>query len=140
MNDEQAEIKILGQSYSALGIAVVKGWGFPQNVIAGMRRLPDGIIAKPRSAPDYLCATVNLSNELCQVVASISYQDKDLALKKLCDRYRNVNKVSESILLNALEHGLEQLMNRAEIFEINVSESAVVRNAMIWLMSNELDD
>jgi hypothetical protein len=31
-------------------------------------------------------------------------------------------------------------MNRAEIFEINVSESAVVRNAMIWLMSNELDD
>jgi HD-like signal output (HDOD) protein len=136
MTDDQAEIKVLGLSYSELGIGVVKGWNFSPSIIAGMRRLPKGNIGNPHTGADYLCATVNLANDLCNIIATTPYEENDHSLQQLCERYRNAIKVTKEDLLNALDNAIQDLMGRSEILEINISESTLIKNAMVWLTQN----
>jgi HD-like signal output (HDOD) protein len=136
MTDEQAEISVLGLTCCELGAAVSRAWNFPPRVTQGMRKITDAEIRKPRTSEDYLHLAVNLSNEFCRIIARVPYDQKDNALQRLCERYRGAIKASPSILLNALEKGLQDMVDRSEILDLHISESPLIRNAMGWLVDD----
>jgi hypothetical protein len=98
-----------------------------------MEKLPAGEKVGPvQGESSRLKATVNMSNELCQIAASTSPNEKSQALNKLRFRYRDVLDMPERKLNEAIESGLQQLSQRAMTLGINTARSQVVHKARAW--------
>ena len=132
ISEESASIQVLGLSYNELGVGIARSWNFPDQLLAGMRKLPSGAIKKPQGNGARLSVTVNLSNELCAVAAVTKPQDKDEALGQLCERYENVVEVSKPMLVNALENGLQELSKRSGVLGINMAISPLLKKIQKW--------
>lgn len=137
ISEEQAAVKVLGLSYNELGIGVAKSWNFPSQMIAAMRKLPDGKIRKPAGGIDQMTVTVNLANELSRIAAITSLPEKALALRRLTERYGAVAQVSERMLSKALDNGLKELAQRAGIIGINTSKSPLLKKIGTWVGHTE---
>jgi class 3 adenylate cyclase/HD-like signal output (HDOD) protein len=60
---------VMGLSYEELGISIAEEWRLPAQVIASMRKPPEGgIFSKPENETDRLNNVVNFSTELCSII------------------------------------------------------------------------
>lgn len=132
LTEEKAAIKVLGLSYSSLGIGVAKIWHLPANIIAGMQKLSGEKIKKPYGDVEMMTVAVNLANELCAVAAVSKPQDKGKLLRQLCERFRQAVSVSEQGLSAALESGLLELPKRAEIIGIDMTKNPLLDKVSKW--------
>lgn len=131
-SEENASLHVLGLTYSDLGTGIAKSWNFPDQLLAGMRKLPDGKIRKPRSDIDRLCVAVNLANDLCSVAAITKPQDKEQSLNQLCELYEDALDISKPMLANALETGLQELSKRSGILGVNMAKSPLLAKIQKW--------
>lgn len=131
-NEEQAAFKVLGISYSELGLGVARTWNFPPRLLAGMRKLGGGKLRALHGDMDYLTATVNLANELCAAAATTEIGEKGKALRELSARYSAAMKVSEREMGKALDAGLDELANRAAVLGISPGNSALLQKVSRW--------
>ena len=132
ISEEQASVKVLGMSYNQLGIGVAESWKFPQRLLSGMRKLPQGKVRKPQNDVDQLCVAVNLANELCMVSAMTEAREKSSELQKLSERYGSATHATEKRLANALESGLNHLFERASVLGIVSGKSPLLRRIRVW--------
>ena len=133
MTEDKAAVKVLGLSFNDLGIGVARYWNFPPDMVAAMRKLPEGKIRKPGNGLDRLNLTVNLANELSQLAAITSLPDKEHALSRLKARYQDVVQTSERELSRALDSGLKDLSQRAVLLGISTSQSPMLRKIGKWV-------
>ena len=131
-SEDQAARKVLGVTYSDLGIGIAKSWNFPERLLAGMQKLAGEKIKKPRSELESLTVTVNLANELCAIAGNTSVTEKPKSLKQLSKRYENAITVSEQQLGKALESGLKELVTRASVLGINTAQSPLMKRINTW--------
>lgn len=132
LTEEKASIKVLGLSYSELGIGVAKAWHLPSSIIAGMQKLSGEKIKKPYGDTEMMSVMVNLANELCAVASVSKPQDKGKLLRQLCERYRQAIPVSEAGLSTALESGLWELSKRAGIIDIDLAKNPLLNKVSKW--------
>lgn len=132
LSEEKAAIKVLGLSYSTLGISVAKIWNLPSSIIAGMQKLSGEKIKKPYGDVELMAVTVNLANELCAVAAASKPKDKEKLLRQLCERYRQAMPVSEQGLSAVLEKGLQELSKRAGIIGIDMAKTPLLNKVSKW--------
>lgn len=130
--EDKASMKVLGITYSDLGIGVAKSWNFPDRLVAGMQKLSGGKIRKSRNELEHLTVTVNLANELCAIAGSTDNPDKPKALRQLSKRYEDAVTISEQQLGKALESGLKELSARAGILSINISKNTLMQRINAW--------
>lgn len=137
VTEDEAAVKILGLTYNELGIGVARHWNFPEQMVAAMRKLPEGKLQKPAGGLDQLNITVNLANELSQLAAITGLPDKEHALRLLKQRYDAVSAVSERTLERALDNGLKELAARASLFGISTSKSPLLKKIGKWVGHEE---
>lgn len=131
-SEKNSSIKVLGMSYTELGLGVAHSWHFPPRLIAGMRKLAVEKIPPTKDDLDCLTAAVNLSHELCRVATSSTEEDKHLSLCKLAKRYENAIKVSERQLSIALEKGLNELTRQSMVLGVSISNNPLLVSVRKW--------
>lgn len=132
LDEESAAIQVIGLSYNELGIGIARSWNFPDQLLAGMRKIPGDKIRKPQGTNDQLSITVNLANELCTVAAVTRPQDKEEALSRLCERYQQAVALTKPMLANVLESSMLELSKRAGILGINMAKSPLLKKIQKW--------
>ncbi|MDP2695339.1 MAG: HDOD domain-containing protein [Gallionella sp.] len=131
-NEEIAAARVLGCSYSELGMSVAHTWKFPLRLLTGMRQLPAGKIPAPEGEMDKLTATINLAHDLCDLVSSSHTQNKQARLAELVERYENAGNISRDRISSAFDAGLTEIGERAAIFGIGIAESPLLSRAHQW--------
>ncbi len=130
--EEKAAIKVIGISYSELGLAVGRSWNFPPRLIAGMRKLAAGKVGAAQGDMDYLTVTINLAHELCEIAASSTAQNKHQSLCDLVKRYEGATRVTERELSSAIDVGLGELNQRAGMLGISIGNSPLLTRMSKW--------
>ena len=131
-SEANASIKVLGISYTELGLGVAHSWNFPPRLIAGMRQLTDEKVRAANSDLDLLTVTVNLAHELCEIAAYSPVENKHKLLTALSKRYENATKASVRELSSSLDTGLIELNRRAGILGIGISRSPLLDRVRKW--------
>ncbi len=130
--EEKAAVKVLGISYTELGLAVGRSWNFPPRLIAGMRKLAAGKVGPAQGDLDYLTVTINLAHELCEIAASTTAQNKHQSLCDLAKRYEGATRVSERELSAAIDVGMSELNRRSEILSVSIAKSPLLARVRKW--------
>lgn len=123
LSEVAASVRALGISFEELGIGIARNWGFPPAIINSMRRLPPGTVRRPTTRDESLRVLASFSNELCQVVASSSVDQRSRALQSVLDRFGNSLQVGERQLQQLLSSALAQLGQVAAILHVNLQQS-----------------
>ncbi len=133
VDEDYAGMKVLGVSYSELGIGIAKTWNFPARLISGMQRIKDGEIAMPTSDIGHVSVTVNMANELCAMATVGDPKQKQEALNKIRARYAIARPITEEQLSAALEKGLEDMSLRAQVLGLDTTNSVALKKLRVWL-------
>ncbi len=131
-SEDKAASKVLGVTYTDLGLAVAHSWNFPPRLVAGMRKLGPGKIQEAHGDIDNLTVMVNLAHELCEISSSTDVKEKSRLLQDLANRYENTGKVTEQDLSGALKKGLTELSNRASVLGISSTKNPVIKRVRQW--------
>ncbi|MDO8208566.1 MAG: protein kinase [Gallionella sp.] len=131
-SEVQAAIKVLGITYSELGLAVARSWNFPPRLLAGMRKLSAGRVGPSVGDMDYLTVTINLAHELCEIAASTTVQNKHQSLVNLTKRYAGATRITERELSSAIEVGMTELGQRSVILNISTGKSPLLARVRKW--------
>ncbi len=135
--EERAAVKVLGIAYSELGLAVGRSWNFPPRLIAGIRKLAPGKVAKAQGDLDYLTVTINLAHELCEIASSPTAKNKQQNLIDLAKRYESATRVSEKELSVAIDVGVSELGRRSEVLGLSIVKSPLLAKVRKWSGSVE---
>lgn len=87
MQQEQAEIKVLGMTFSDIGIAIAKQWNFPDTITTGMIRIDPANPGDLSNSDVKLRCIANFANEATSILGSAQGQDEENT-KELLKRYR----------------------------------------------------
>ena len=134
-NEELAAARILGISYSELGMNVARNWNFPQHLISTMRPIADGAVPAPRNDLEQMTARINLAYELCDMSALPGYMDKRERLAELSARYKDAVRISEQDLPGILKNSLEEMGKRSSVLSINTAGSSLLSRMRQWSAS-----
>jgi serine/threonine protein kinase len=139
-DQDKASMKVLGVTYSQLGVSVAQSWHFPPRLIAGMRKLTDKKIHSTHSDLESLTVTVNLAHELCDIAATTPVSDKKKLLINLTKRYENAFNLTERELTHAVKAGLSELMLRTSIMGISTAKNTFLENVRKWIDDNKPEE
>jgi HD-like signal output (HDOD) protein len=87
VNPEIASERILGLSFRKLGLGVAERWGLPKPILGVMSNVP-GLSGRWAHEEDRMVALAEFSNELCEIVATVSAKERPLAIANLLLRHK----------------------------------------------------
>lgn len=84
---EQAEKRVLGMTFSEIGIAIAKQWNFPDTITTGMIRIDPADPGNLSNSDVKLRCIANFANDATSILGSKQGQDEENT-KELLKRYR----------------------------------------------------
>lgn len=130
---EVASAQVLGLSFQDMGIGIARTWGFPEQIVHSMRRLPDGPVKKPETPQDSLRTLAEFCYNLCDLIADTPRDQKAGGLKKIVTRFGSHMPLPEKDLIQALDQALEEIVEYANIFHINLHQCKFGKQLMEWM-------
>lgn len=131
-SDEKAATQVLGLSFEELGIGIAKSWGFPDQLILSMKKMPEGPVKKAHSNADKLRVLAGFSNELCEMIISTPEAERGGALEQLGARYGESLAVSPKQLAALMEKSLQDISQFAAAVNVNLKQTQFARQASQW--------
>ena len=128
----RASTAVLGMSIESLGIGIAHSWGFPDQLVQSMKKLPDGKIRKPTGNVESLRAVAGFSNELCELVLSTPLMERDKALGRLVARFGDSVPMTEKKLVGLLEKAMQEIGQFALAVNVNLKQSDFAQQASKW--------
>ena len=132
LSDTSASTRILGLSFENLGIGIARSWGFPDQLVQSMKKLPDGKIRKCASNAERLRALASFSNELCEVILGTADADRGKVLAKLTLRFGDSVPVTEKQLCGLMERSMQNIAQFALAVNVSLKQSAFAQQASKW--------
>ncbi|MHB1186150.1 HDOD domain-containing protein [Thiobacillus sp.] len=132
LSDVKASIEVLGLSFENLGMGIARNWGFPDQLVQTMKKLPDGKIRKSANNTDKLQALAAFSNELCEIVLRTPDADRGKALARLTTRFGDSLPVTEKQLAGLMEKSMQDIAQFALAVNVNLKQSAFAKQASKW--------
>lgn len=132
LSDAKASTQVMGLSFETLGIGIARSWGFPDQLVQTMKKLPDGKIRKCASNTERLRALAGFSNELCEVILNTPDADRGKALAKLTARYGDSVPVTEKQLSVLMEKSMQDIAQFALAVNVSLKHSAFAQQASKW--------
>ncbi|HEY9199183.1 MAG TPA: HDOD domain-containing protein [Gammaproteobacteria bacterium] len=132
LSDTRVSTEVLGVSFENLGIGIARSWGFPDQLVQSMKKLPDGKIRKSASNVDRLRALAGFSNELCEVILDTPDADRSKALAKLTARFGDTVPVTAEQLSGVMEKSMQDIAQFALVVNVNLKHSDFARQASKW--------
>jgi serine/threonine protein kinase len=137
LSERTASTQVLGISFQDLGRGIAKNWGFPAAIVQSMEALPDGPIRKPTTPEESLRVVSGFSNEVCDLIATVSPEDRNKALRGMTDRFAACLEVSEQQLRATVEQSFTELKELAGILRVNLKQSPFVRQVQLFSGAKE---
>ncbi len=131
-SDDAAVHQVLGTSFEELGMAIARHWGFPDDVVSSMRRMPAGPVKKPATRSDTLHMVVSYSNELCDSIANTPPEERGKALKQIASRYAAGVQFSDEQFKGLMQRAFDELNQFASSLHVNLKQSPFARQAQVW--------
>lgn len=131
-SEDIASAQVLGISYQDLGIGIAHTWGFPEQIVHSMRKLPPGPVPQPASPMDKLRIIASFSNELCDFITSTPHKEKLKAIKTLASRFGDSIPVPEKQLPLTLERALDEITQFASTMLMNLQQSQFGKQVLLW--------
>ena len=132
LSDAKASIEVLGVSYENLGMGVARNWGFPDQLVLSMKKLPAEKIKKAAISTEPLRVLAGFSNELCEVILNTPDADHSKALAKLTARFGDCLPVTEKQLNGLMEKSMQDIAQFALAVNVNLKQSAFAQQATQW--------
>jgi GAF domain-containing protein len=98
-----------------------------------MQKITTQKIKSPQSDIDRLNIATNLANELCFTALRSSEENKTEVLEALAKQYSNAVKLDADELNAALQHGLDEISERASYLNIAVGKSVMLGAIKTWV-------
>ena len=131
-SDVKASTQVLGLSFEDLGIGIAKSWGFPDQIVLSMRKLPDEKVKKSANNTDKLRVLAGFSNELCEVIVGTPEADRAKALAKLTARFGDSLALTEKQLSALMEKSMQDIAQFASAVNVNLKQSQFAQQASKW--------
>ncbi|MFA7270157.1 MAG: HDOD domain-containing protein [Sterolibacterium sp.] len=138
--EEAAVRQVLGVSLEELGIGIARSWGFPSTIVNSMRRMPGGTVAKPATREEALRLVAGLSNELCEVVADASPEERAKTIKLVTSRYSRSVPLGDKQLKETMQNAFNELAQVAAILHVNLKQSPFARQFKAWSGEKEVSE
>ncbi len=132
LSDAKASTQVLGLSFENLGIGIARSWGFPEQLVQTMKKLPEGKIRKCANDAERLRALAGFSNELCEVILSTPDADRGKVLAKLTVRFADSVPVTEKQLSGLMEKSMLDIAQFALAVNVSLKHSAFAQQASKW--------
>jgi HD-like signal output (HDOD) protein len=132
LSETKASIEVLGVSFENLGMGVAKNWGFPDQLVQSMKKLPDDKIKKGAISTEPLRVLAGFSNELCEVIINTPDTDRSKALAKLTARFDDCLPVTEKQLSGLMEKSMQDIAQFTQAVNVNLKQSAFAQQATKW--------
>ena len=137
-SQEVASAQVLGISFQDMGIGIARTWGFPEQIVHSMRRLPDGPVKKPETHQDRLRTLAEFCYDLCDLIGDLPRDQKAGGLKKIATRFGSHMPLTEKELIPALDRALEEIVQYANIIHINLRQSQFGKQLMEWMLQSAI--
>lgn len=124
-SEEAAAIRVLGITYTDLGVGVAQSWGFPSSITQSMRAIADGKVPKPANADDRLHQVSALANEICCVLDTSEAPARSEALSRLAQRYGAGLTLSSRDFDQAVQRSVTGVTELADTLGIHLKKSAL---------------
>ena len=134
---EVASAQVLGLSFQDMGIGIARTWGFPEQIVHSMRRLPDGPVKKPDTPQDRLRILAEFCYNLCDLIADTPRDQKTGGLKKIAARFGSQMPLTEKDLIPVLDQALEGIIEYANIIHIKLPQSKFGKQLMEWMRQSD---
>jgi serine/threonine protein kinase len=128
ISEDKAAIEVLGISYNELGLGIARSWNFPESLISGMQKINDNKVLDTEDNYSRLNVAVNMANDLCSIANVSNAKGKESALSRIKARYAIVTDTSDEKIATVLAEGVKELSQRAKVFEIDTTNSAMLGN------------
>ncbi|MHB1231347.1 MAG: protein kinase domain-containing protein [Burkholderiales bacterium] len=128
----KASTQVLGLSFEELGIGIAKSWGFPDQIVLSMRKLPEEKIKKSANNSDKLRVLAGFSNALCEIITSTPEADRGKALAKLMARFGDNLAVTEKQLAVLMAKSLQDIAQFAAAVNVNLKQTQFAQQASKW--------
>jgi len=128
VDEDTASAQVLGFSYRELGMAVARDWCFPEQIIYSMGTLPEGPVEYPESNLDKLRMLAVFANELSETIARTSCEAMPYEIRGMITRFSDGLPLTERQLLDAVDKATNEVVQYANIIQINLQETAFGRH------------
>ena len=132
LSDARVSTEVLGVSFENLGIGIARSWGFPDQLVQSMKKLPDGKIRKSASNVERLRALAGFANELCEIILDTPDDDRSKALGRLTARFGDTVPVTAEQLSGMMEKSMQDIGQFARVVNVNLKHSDFARQASKW--------
>ncbi len=119
LEEKKAVKKVLGLLYSELGKGIASEWKLPDVISNSMDKLPEGKIKKTEQEYELVRQLTCFSNEL-SAIGKIK-GNKDDALKKLLDRYKNCIGVDKDKIEKLIDDSKKEIKEFTRILQIDTT-------------------
>ena len=129
MSEDAAAFAVLGVDVATFGFAVAKQWGFGEEVMHMIRRLPvDVPVRKPDNDTELLRMLASAANEAVDAVTLLPSRRVALALERIAERYARVLKTTPRMLRDAMQEARELQREAAQGAPRRMSTGAAALN------------
>lgn len=125
--EASASARVLGISYEDLGVGVARSWGFPEQTVGSMRRLPAGSVKKPGNNSEKLRVLAGLSDQLCAVLEQAPPEKRQEEVRRIGQRFGDSIPLDERGLAHAMEKSLEEMAAYAAAVRLNLQQTLLGR-------------
>lgn len=131
LDAQSASHKILGASYDELGLAIVKHWNFPPNILHAMSPMSAVPPKKPAVSESGRLQTVaNMARELHRGIAGKSPEEQAQFIDVVYLRYRDAVHISRESLLETARKAALTLRAETAILNVDISKSALMQQLL----------
>ena len=121
--EDSAALQVLGISFEDLGVAIARQWGFPSLIIGTMRKLSSGRVKKPVTQDERLRVLSAFSNELCDVIAQATPDERDREMKKAMLRFADAISLDAKAIQQTVQRAVEEVAEFARIIHLNMQQT-----------------
>lgn len=132
LRDAKASTQVLGVSYENLGMDIARSWGFPDQLVLSMKKLPEGSVKKGAGNVERLRVVAGFSNELCEIILNTPDADRAKTLARFMTRFGGSLPMTERQLSGLMEKSFREIAQFAQAVNVNLKQSAFAQQVSKW--------
>jgi serine/threonine protein kinase len=133
MTEAKAATQVLGLSFAELGIGIARNWGFPEQIVLSMRKLPEGRVRKAHSNADRLRVLSGFSNELAAAIADTKPEYRAQAVADISARFADSLPLNAKHLAEVVTKSLQEVTQFSTAVSANFGQSTFAKRANKWV-------
>lgn len=123
-SEDQAARQVLGISLEDLGMAIARQWGFPALIVGAMQRVPVGTVHKPATQDERLRALSGYANEMCDIIAMATPEERDREMRKAVQRFSPLVALEYEVMQQVVARAVKEVSEFARVIRLNMQQTA----------------